>query len=104
MTANKALARLRVVPLLAVVLVAGAVDAVQPPDVARVDVARFGVAQLRLVAEQGDARAQAELGARYEGGRGVAQDYGIAVSWFRRAAEQGDAPGQAALGFLYNVR
>lgn len=32
----------------------------------------------------------------YEHGRGVAQDYAVALSWFRRAAEQGYAPGQAA--------
>ena len=75
----------------------------QPPDAAQVDVARLDVDQLRLVADQGDARAQAELGARYEDGRGVVQDYVAAVSWFRRAAEQGYAPGQAALGFLYNT-
>ena len=31
----------------------------------------------------------------------VAQDYAVAVPWFRRAAEQGNAPGQAALGFMY---
>ena len=52
--------------------------------------------------EQGDARAQTELGERYEDGRdGVQQVYGMAVSWFRRAADQGFAAGQAALGHMY---
>ena len=46
-----------------------------------------------------EARAQTELGERYEDWRnGVQQDYGVAVSWFRRAADQGFAAGQAALG------
>ena len=67
-----------------------------------VDVTQLDVAQLRPMAEQGDARAQTELGERYEDGRGVAQDYQTAVSWFRRAAEQGHAPGQAALGYMYS--
>ena len=88
---------------LALVQCAAAVDTVQRPDVAPANVAEFGIAQLRLAAEQGDARAQVELGARYENGRGVEQDYRSAVVWFRRAAEQGHAPGQAALGFLYST-
>ena len=73
-------------------------DVVPPPP----DVAQLDVAQLRQIAEQGDARAQTELGERYEDGRdGVPQDYGRAVSWFRRAADQGFAAGQDALGFMY---
>ena len=34
-------------------------------------------------------------------GRGVAQDDGEAVTWFRRAAEQGNASGQFNLGLMY---
>ena len=53
-----------------------AVDAV-PPAAADVVVGDLNVARLRQLAEQGDARAQTELGERYEDGRGgVAQDYG----------------------------
>ena len=49
----------------------------------RGSIAELDVAQLRLIAEQGDAEAQTELGERYEDGRGgVGQDYGVAVSWF----------------------
>ena len=74
-------------------------DVVPPPDVAQ-----LGVAQLRQIAGQGDARAQTELGERYEYGRdGVQQDFGMAVSWFRRAADQGFAAGQAALGVMYGT-
>ncbi|MCY4634974.1 MAG: hypothetical protein OXG04_10810 [Acidobacteria bacterium] len=52
MNANKAPAGPHVVSLLAVILLAGGVDAVQPPDVGRLDLARLGVARLRLVAMQ----------------------------------------------------
>ena len=69
-----------------------------PPDI---DVTELPIAVLRDMAEAGDAEAQTELGERYEDGRDVAQDYAVAVSWFRRAAEQGNVPGQAALGFMY---
>ena len=98
-------ARLLVVSLSALVLMqcVAAVDTVQRPDVVQVDVSQLGIAQLRLAAGQGDARAQTELGARYESGRGVEQDYRAALAWYRRAADQGYAPGQAALGFLYST-
>ncbi len=73
------------------------------PDPAVIDVTELPIATLRELAEAGDAEAQTELGERYEHGRGVEQDYGTAVSWFRRAAEQGYAPGQAALGWMYGA-
>ena len=69
------------------------------PDVA--DVAELDVAELRPIAERGDARAQTELGFRYVTSRGVQRDDAEAVRWFRRAAEQGDARGQNNLGFMY---
>ena len=74
-----------------------------PPRPARseIDVTELSVAALRDLAEAGDAEAQTEFGERYEDGRSVAQDYGVAVSWFRRAAEQTYAPGESALGFMY---
>ena len=71
------------------------------PDPPATDVTELSLAALRDLAEAGHAAAQTELGERYEHGRGVEEDYGVAVSWFRRAAEQDHAPGQAALGFLY---
>ena len=61
------------------------------------------VAQLRLLAERGDANAQAELGVRYEAGRGIERDFGEAVSRYRRAAEQGHAAAQAYRGFMYSA-
>ena len=39
-----------------------------------------------------DALAQAHLGAMYDKGRGVAQDYAAALKWYRLAADQGNAP------------
>ena len=71
-------------------------------DVADADLADLDVAQLRRIAEQGDAAAQTELGARYETGRGVARDYEEAVRWYRLAADQGHARGQASFGAAYH--
>ena len=73
------------------------------PDLPEIDIPELHIPALRQLAEAGDAEAQTELGERYEDGRGVVQDYAVAVSWFRRAAEQGYAPGQAALGFMYSI-
>ena len=55
----------------------------------------------RLLAEQGDARAQEYLGYMYRKGLGVPQDYALAVAWYRKAAEQGDAEAQGLLGYMY---
>ncbi len=58
--------------------------------------------QLRLpLAEQGDPRAQTDIGAMYEKGQGVVQDYATAVTWYRKAAEQGDARAETNLGDMY---
>lgn len=40
------------------------------------------------LAEQGDATAQSNLGALYDNGEGVLQDYKEAVRWYTKAAEQ----------------
>ncbi len=38
----------------------------------------------------------------YDNGRGVTQDYKLAVHWYRKAAEQGLALGQYNLGIMYD--
>ncbi|HHF0414731.1 sel1 repeat family protein [Haemophilus influenzae] len=53
------------------------------------------------LAEQGDAKAQFNLGVMYDDGLGVKQDDFEAVKWYRKAAEQGNAHAQALLGFAY---
>ncbi len=57
----------------------------------------------RPLAEQGDARAQSNLGAMYLNGQGVEQDYAEAVKWYRLAAEQGHAGAQYNLGQKYYI-
>jgi TPR repeat protein len=57
---------------------------------------------IRKLAEQGDADAQASLGFMYGNGQGVPQDYKEAVRWFRKAAEQGNANAQCNLGVAYD--
>ena len=54
----------------------------------------------RKAAEQGDARAQYNLGQMHREGQGVPQDYAEAVKWYRKAAEQGHASAQFSLGDL----
>jgi TPR repeat protein len=55
----------------------------------------------RKAAEQGNARAQANLGLCYHQGIGVAKDPDEAVKWIRKAAEQGDARAEGGLGVCY---
>ena len=57
--------------------------------------------ELRPLADQGYANAQAYLGYMYSQGRGVAQDYAEAVRWYRKAADQGYAFAQVNLGVMY---
>ena len=52
-------------------------------------------------AEQGDAKAQHNLGNKYRHGEGVARDDTEAVKWYRKAAEQGYAEAQFYLGVAY---
>ena len=59
------------------------------------------VQEWRPLAEQGEARAQYNLGIMYAKGRGVLQDYAEAVRWYRMAAEQGEAGAQNNLGVMY---
>ncbi|MBF0152150.1 MAG: sel1 repeat family protein [Magnetococcales bacterium] len=58
------------------------------------------VVAVRVLAEQGNPRAQHNLGALYMEGKGVKQDSAEAARWFRLAAEQGDHLSQHNLGIL----
>lgn len=44
---------------------------------------------------------QCDLGAMYETGKGVPQDYAQAAIWYRKAADRGDAKAEYRLGVLY---
>jgi hypothetical protein len=56
---------------------------------------------LRPLAEQGDVRAQNDLGSMYQDGKGVPQNYTGAMKWYRRAAEQNYATSQFNVGLMY---
>ena len=56
---------------------------------------------LKPLAEQGNARAQYDLGFMHEKGQGVPKDDVEAVKWFRKAAEQGIPKAQFNLGIMY---
>ena len=57
--------------------------------------------EFRLLALDGNAEAQSNLGFMYLEGRGVPQDYAESVKWYEKAATQGHANGQFGLGFMY---
>jgi hypothetical protein len=58
-------------------------------------------AELKPLAEEGNAEAQWYLGVMCHDGQGVPQDYNEAVKWFRKAAEQGYAKAQFNFGVMY---
>ena len=55
----------------------------------------------RKDAERGNAEAQYNLGACFENGNGVNQDFAQAAQWYAKAAKQGLADAQVALGILF---
>ena len=57
----------------------------------------------RPLAEQGDARAENNLGVMYENAKGVAQDVNEALRWYRLAAAQGYGGAQYNLGLIYAI-
>ncbi len=59
------------------------------------------IKEWRPLAEQGNDRAQYNLGAMHEGGLGVAQDYEQALHWYRKAAAQGNPMAQNNLGQMH---
>jgi TPR repeat protein len=54
-------------------------------------------------AEQGDMRAQYNLGVLYRDSLGVERDTPAALAWFQKAAEQGDPQAQYNLGAMYET-
>ncbi len=58
---------------------------------------------LQVLAEQGVANAQHNLGVMYSKGYGVPEDDKEAVKWYRLAADQGDAKAQFNLGNMYRT-
>lgn len=56
----------------------------------------------RPIAEQGDSRAQNNLGIMYRNGEGVVQDFDASRRWLLLAAEQGYARAQFSLGMMYD--
>ena len=58
---------------------------------------------LRPRAVQGDAWAQYDLGQIFADGRGVPQDYGEALWWWRLAAEQGLTMAMTDIGLMYSL-
>jgi TPR repeat protein len=60
------------------------------------------ISALKQKAEQGDVRAQCNLGWCYSIGEGISVDLEKALDWTRKAAEQGEAQAQFNLGYFYD--
>jgi hypothetical protein len=60
----------------------------------------YKLEELRIKAEQNDAKAQYNLGLMYYQGNGVSKDTAKAISWWRKAADQGDGEAQHNLGVM----
>jgi hypothetical protein len=59
---------------------------------------------LSLLAEEGYADAQNDLGDMYQKGLGVPQDYAMAEQWYQQSAEQGNVRGHRNLCRLYIIQ
>ena len=57
--------------------------------------------ETKAKAETGNAEAQYIVGACYNLGKCVSEDFTEAVKWYRKAADQGNANAQTSLGFAY---
>lgn len=93
--------------LLVVADVAGAAETEAPvvskPAEQALEYDKLPMPELQARAERGDARAQFELGARYNYGRGVPRSAREALRWLRRAAQAGQADAQRLLAVkLFN--
>ncbi len=53
-------------------------------------------------ADAGDASAMSAVGALYDTGHGVPQDFSAALGWYRRAAEAGDVHAMFSVGAMYD--
>ncbi len=59
------------------------------------------MAELKPLAEAGDAASQFDVGAMYDNGLGVPEDRAEAARWYLRAARQGDQTAMFNLGVMY---
>ena len=71
------------------------------PKKVDIDYSKLSTEELLPLAEKGNTEAQVYLGVTYELGKGVSQDYQLAVKWYKRVAEQGHANAQYYLGGMY---
>jgi len=53
------------------------------------------------LAEQGDAKAQFQLGMAYRGGDAARRDYALSYQWLEKAARQGFAEAEYVLGYMH---
>jgi localization factor PodJL len=94
----------------AAAIVTGSTTEPTAPDVPLVDTASetaelppalVGPLSLRMAAAKGDPSAAFEVATRLAEGRGIKQDFKLAMTWYQRSANKGLAVAQYRLGTLY---
>src|SRR6266487_2686026 len=96
------LARIRL-PLVCIVAVSGASIAwwLHKRNAVKKVSDAASLSRVRKAAEQGDAKAQFNLGSMYHDGQGLPRDYAEAFRWCQKAAEQGYARAQDGVGYMH---
>jgi hypothetical protein len=74
------------------------------PDSAPLQQQPGELGRLRAQAEGGDAKAQFELGLKYEYGLGVSKDNAEALKWYSKASEKGNGDARSAMARLTPAR
>jgi Sel1 repeat len=69
----------------------------------KADYSMASLDDVQSAAQLGNAAAEAELGNRYYGGRGVTKDYTQAAAWWSKSANQGNADGENLTGWAYQL-
>jgi TPR repeat protein len=72
-------------------------------DAALVGDYKTAIGNWTILAHEGNAYAQYNLGLIYNKGRGVPQNFKIAKKWYTLSAKQGFALAQSNLGFMYDI-
>ena len=57
--------------------------------------------EFQMLAENGEDKAMVELGLMYHTGKGVKQDYGKAMDWYRKAFAKGNGDAYSNIGVMY---
>jgi TPR repeat protein len=90
------------IPVVCAVMIGGAADRLWIYKAKEQGLTRDAQA-CRARAEQGDVKAEYELGSRYYYGQGEPKDYAEAIRWYQKSADQSYPTAELALGLIYHL-